>query len=222
MAKPYASEMDGLEGTLAWICQTDISALERSLKQACHLPMVAIGSGGSLSAAYALAGNHRQYAKKLSTVSTPLDVVREPIEKETSNWLISAGGKNVDILAATKALIEREPEQLVVMTGCDDTKLTDLCRAHPFVNLQVFPPPAGKDGFLATNSLFGFAGLIERTYATLFNKTNAWAKTATLLKEMTNVAYPSELGLKEQTAPLWERSTTVVLYGPASSRCNRY
>ena len=217
MAKPYAFEMEQLGQTLDWICQADISALEISLKAACNLSMVAIGSGGSLSAAHGLAGNHRQYAKMLSAVSTPLEIVREPIDKKTTNWLLSAGGRNVDILAAANALIGRKPTQLVVMTGRDDTKLTDLCKAHPFVDLHIFPPPAGKDGFLATNSLFGFSGLIERAYASLLRKTDVWNHTASILNEIINTTHAGTLGLKEKTDPLWQRATTVVLYGPSTS-----
>lgn len=217
MAKPYASEMDQLGSTLDWICRTDISDLENSLRTACSLPMVAIGSGGSLSAAYGLAGKHRQYAKKISAVSTPLEVVREPIERQSTNWLLSAGGRNVDILAAVKALIAREPAHLVVMTGRDDTKLTEICKAHPFVDLHIFPPPAGKDGFLATNSLFGFSGLIERAYAALFQQTEVWNDTADVLRRTILTSGESGPKLKERTDALWQRATTVVLYGPSTS-----
>ncbi|WP_371171572.1 HAD hydrolase family protein [Aliiroseovarius sp. 2305UL8-7] len=217
MAKPYASEMDQLGSTLDWICRTDISGLQNSLRTSCSLPMVAIGSGGSLSAAYGLAGKHRQYAKKISAVSTPLEIVREPIERQSTNWLLSAGGRNVDILAAVKALIAREPSHLVVMTGRDDTKLTEICRAHPFVDLHIFPPPAGKDGFLATNSLFGFSGLIERAYAALFQKTESWNNTADILRRTILTPSDSRPRLKERTDALWQRSTTVVLYGPSTS-----
>lgn len=216
MAKPYASEMDQLDQTLNWICQTDVAALENSIKEASGLPMVAIGSGGSLSAAHGLVGNHRKYTRKLSAVFTPLEIMREPIEKQTTNWLLSAGGRNVDILAAAKTLIGREPKQLVVMTGRDDTKLTELCRAHPFIDLHIFPTPAGKDGFLATNSLFGFSGLIEKAYASLFQQTDAWDHTTSLLKKIIDPACYRTVGLKEKTDPLWRRMTTVVLYGPST------
>ena len=216
MAKPYASEMERLDETLDWICQADISGLVNSLEISSDLPMIAIGSGGSLSAAHGLAANHRRYANKLSTVSTPLEAVREPIDRQTASWLLSAGGRNVDILAAANALIGREPKQLAVMTGRDDTKLTDLCRAHPFVDLHIFPPPAGKDGFLATNSLFGFTGLIERTYASLFDQTDEWNQTVSVLRAMTDPAFSYNLNLQEQAAPLWQRNTTVVLYGPST------
>lgn len=216
MAKPFASEMEQLNETLDWLCNVDISELVNSLKASCNLRMVAIGSGGSLSAAHGLATNHRHFAKKLSNVSTPLEVVREPIDRQTANWLLSAGGRNVDILTAAKALISREPKQLTVLTGRDDTKLTDLCHAHPFINLHVFPPPAGKDGFLATNSLFGFTGLLERAYNSLFGQVEDWDHTVSVLRAMTDPEYSYNLDLQELAAPLWRRKTTVVLYGPST------
>ena len=51
-------------------------------------------------------------------------------------------------------------------------------------DLHIFPPPAGKDGFLATNSLFGFTGLIERAYASVFDQMECWRQTAAVLGEM--------------------------------------
>tara|TARA_R110002049_G_scaffold293970_4_gene479864 strand:- start:6525 stop:8465 length:1941 start_codon:yes stop_codon:yes gene_type:complete len=216
MAKPYASEMKQLNETLDWLCQADISGLIKSLKASSDLPMVAIGSGGSLSAAHGLATNHRQFAGRLSNVATPLEVVREPIDEQTANWLLSAGGRNVDILAAAKALIDREPKQLTVVTGRDDTKLTELCRAHPFVDLHIFPPPAGKDGFLATNSLLGFTGLLQRAYTSLFGQPEDWDRIVSVLRSMSDPAFSHRLDLDEQAAPLWRRTTTVVLYGPST------
>ena len=217
MAKPYASEIDQLGPTLKWVCQADISDLKNSLKTACSLPMVAVGSGGSLSAAHGLANKHRQFSRKVSAVATPLDIVRDPVDKECTNWLISAGGRNVDILAAVNALVAREPLHLVVITGQEDTKLTEICKSHPFVDLHIFSPPAGKDGFLATNSLFGFSGLIERAYAELFQKTEDWNETVDYLERYIQ-SYENRLPqLRQQTEALWRCSTTVVLYGPSTS-----
>ena len=216
MAKPYASEIDRLSETFDWIESADITALQTAIATASSLPLVAIGSGGSLSAAHGLAGIHRAFTRKISTVSTPLEVIREPIERNTTHWLLSAGGRNVDILAAAKALIQREPKQLAVMTGRNDTKLTELCRAHPFIDLHVFSPPAGKDGFLATNSLFGFVGLFERAYGSHFGAKKAWAATNAPLRELTKRTYISDSQLKARTDPLWDRTTTVILHGPST------
>lgn len=217
MAKPYASEMDQLGSTLEWVVQSDISRLKTSLRTAYNLPMVAIGSGGSLSAAHGLASKHRQYCEQVSAVSTPLEIVREPVATTSTNWLLSAGGRNVDILAAVNALIAREPTQLVVMTGRDNTKLTEICRSHAFVDLHIFPPPAGKDGFLATNSLFGFSALVERAYAELFQETDSWNEAVALLANAIQSTETRMPELREQTDVLWSRPTTLVLYGPSTS-----
>lgn len=217
MAKPYASEMSQLGSTLDWVKRSEITGLKRSIQTACNLPMIAVGSGGSLSAAHGLASKHRQYSREISVVSTPLEIVCEPVDTVSSNWLLSAGGRNVDILAAVEALIAREPSHLVVMTGRDETKLTELCRAHPFIDLHIFPPPAGKDGFLATNSLFGFSALIERAYAEFFHETESWNNTVDILGR-TIQSYVDRMPLlQHQTDDLWQRSTTVVLYGPTTS-----
>ena len=65
--------------------------------------VVAIGSGGSLTAAHALAAFLRG-THQVTAVATPLDAMTEPLDGGVAIWLLSAGGGNVDILAATKHL----------------------------------------------------------------------------------------------------------------------
>ncbi len=140
--------------------------------------LVAIGSGGSLTAAHALAAIHRRATHQVTAVATPLDAATEPLDPSATIWLLSAGGGNVDILSALEALVSREPRQIAVLCGKDDSPLASLCRQHPFVDLMIFPPPAGKDGFLATNSLLGFTSLIARAYAAEFGAELDWEGTA--------------------------------------------
>ena len=55
MARPYATEMERLAETFAWATTTELGALRRAVRAAGLSPLVAIGSGGSLIAAHALA-----------------------------------------------------------------------------------------------------------------------------------------------------------------------
>lgn len=213
MAKPYASEMGRLAQTLAWSAEADIGPLKQALRTAALWPLRAIGSGGSLSAAHALAQLHQHYSGKLASVATPLEAIEEPLGADVGAWLISAGGSNVDVLAAAKVLIAREPRQLGVICGRAESALGELCAAHPFVDCLIYPPPAGKDGFLATNSLLGFCALMQRAYSAACDGGASWARVHAAIAPLTDVKGESVARWKDATDALWARETTLVLYG---------
>jgi hydroxymethylpyrimidine pyrophosphatase-like HAD family hydrolase len=211
MAKPYDLEMARLADTFAWAEHYDVDRLIKAVAAASTRPLVAIGSGGSLTAAVALAGLHQATCRQLGTVFTPLEAANAKIESDCTYWLLSAGGSNVDINRAAKSLIEREPRQITVLCGREDSPLAELCRAHPFVDLIVCPPPAGKDGFLATNSLLGFIALMMRSY--LHKEEKVWALAAKAVRPALPVNSKIAAGWRKATAPLWDRSTLLVLHG---------
>src|SRR5689334_18289950 len=80
MARPYASEMAKLSDTFAWAAAADITPLQRAVRTAGTLSLQAIGSGGSLSAAHALASFHQRFAGRIAAVATPLEVVQDPLD----------------------------------------------------------------------------------------------------------------------------------------------
>ena len=174
MPRSYAGEMTKLAETFEWAATTNLDPLRRAVRTAGLSPLRAVGSGGSLTGAHALAGLHQRYTGHLAAVSTPLEAVGEPLDATVTTWLLSAGGGNPDILSVAKMLILREPRQLGVLCGREASPLARLCRRHPFVDLLLYPPPAGKDGFLATNSLLGFTALLTRTYAAEFGADADW------------------------------------------------
>lgn len=216
MARPYTSEMAKLSETFDWATGADIERLRQSVRIAGLSPLRAIGSGGSLTAAHALAAFHQQHTGRLAAIATPLEAVDEPLESGISHWLLSAGGGNVDILAAARALIRREPRQLAILCGREDSPLAELCQAHAFTDLLIFPPPAGKDGFLATNSLLGFTALLARAYATEFGVDDQWRQAADLVQEALGLASDITAAWEAEVAPLWSRPTTLVLHGPST------
>ena len=217
MGRPYVEEMARLPETFAWVAEiVKIEPLLQAIRTAGHLPLRAIGSGGSLTCAHALAGLHQRYTGYVATVTTPLEAVSEPLDAAFAAWLLSAGGGNVDVLAAARSLIRREPRQIGVLCGHDASPLAELCRQHRYVDLLVYPPPAGKDGFLATNSLFGFTALLARAYATEFGPDTDWQETVDRLEPLLPVATVVSEAWREATAPLWARPTTLVLHGPST------
>ena len=215
MARPYAEEMARLGDTLAWVAEAvDIEPLCQAIRTAGNLPLRAIGSGGSLTGAHALASLHQRYSGHLATVATPLEAIGEPLGATSVTWLLSAGGGNVDIVATAKALIRRETRQIGVLCGRDGSPLADLCRKHPYVDLLLYEPPSGKDGFLATNSLLGFTALLTRAYSTEFGSDTDWQDAVNRLEPLLPVT--GSEAWKHATARLWTRSTTLVLHGPST------
>ncbi len=196
--------------------RVDITELRQAVRTAGQQPLRAIGSGGSLTAAHALASLHQRFAGRIAAVATPLEATREPVDSGVATWLLSAGGGNVDILAAARVLIAREPRQLVVLCGDESSPLAELCRAYPFVDLLLFRSPSGKDGFLATNSLLGFITLLERAYSAEFATEAQWTADVEAVEHLL-VEDSSAVALwKRETESLWSRPTTLVLFGPST------
>ena len=216
MARPYAGEMARLAETFAWAEGADLRPLQQAVRIAGLSPLRVIGSGGSLTGAHALAGLHQRYTGHLAAVATPLEAIDEPLDAAVAVWLLSAGGGNADIMAAAKALILREPRQVGVLCGREASPLAELCCLHPYVDLLLYPPPTGKDGFLATNSLLGFTALLTRAYTAEFGSDADWEDVADCLKPLLGDTADVLEAWEAVTEPLWTRSTTLVLHGPSS------
>ena len=148
--------------------------------------------------------------------ATPLEVIGEPLGATVAAWLLSAGGGNIDVVAAAESLIQREPRQICVLCGRSASPLAELCRQHPYVDLLLYLPPAGKDGFLATNSLFGFTALLTRAYTTELGTGTDWQDTVDRLEPLLPVDAAASEAWQQATAPLWSRPTTLLLHGPST------
>lgn len=216
MARPYTSEMAKLADTFEWAVTAEIGPLREAVRTAGLSPLRAIGSGGSLTAAHALVGFHQHFTGRIAAVATPFEAVGEPLDSTISNWLLSAGGGNVDILAGARALIAREPRQLAVLCGREESPLVELCRSHPFADLLIYLPPVGKDGFLATNSLLGFTTLLARAYEAEFGVPGEWDDTVASLRTILPESSNTSADWQTATNSLWSRPTTLVLHGTAT------
>lgn len=218
MAKPYQGEMARLRETLAWAWASDVAPLEVAVRTAALGPLIAVGSGGSLSTAHALAWLHRSVTGQPATVLTPLESVSVTHDSNTALWLLSASGGNVDIVNAAKGLVLREPRQLAALIGREDSKIGAIAHAHPYMDLLVFSPPSGKDGFLATNTLFGATALLTRAYGTIESATSTWgADGPASVVDATDASSRLVASWREEALPLWTRATTVVLHGPSGA-----
>lgn len=216
MARVYAKEMAKLAETFLWASTTSIKPLRRAVHDSSLSPLRAIGSGGSLTSAYALTSLHRRYTGQAAFVATPLVGAFESLSPSVTNWLLSAGGSNTDIMAIARALIQSEPRQLSVLCGGEASPLAKLCRQHPYVDLHICSPPTGKDGFLATNSLLASVAALTRAYVSEFGSDTDWRDVVDCLEPLiSDSAAPLE-SWRTATNCLRERSTVLVLYGPST------
>lgn len=216
MGRPYSEEMSMLARTFEWAVRLNIQSLCHAIRAATHLPLQAIGSGGSLTSAHALADLHQRYTGNLGTATTPLAATVQTGSPDIAAWLMSATGSNVDVVAAASALIKREPRQLGVLCGREDSRLVELCRKHQFVDLLSYSLPAGRDGFLATNSLLGFTAILSRAYAMEYGSASDWTDAVDQLKPLFAKGASILDSWSASTIELWGRPTTLVLHGPAT------
>lgn len=165
MGKPYNTELASLPLTYDWAGTADIAPLVAALRRAAALPLVAIGSGGSFTTAAFTADCHQHFFQHFSKAITPLELMATIPEKEASYVILSAAGKNRDILAAFRHLVEAEPANIIVLCTTLESPLSGLAQDYPWVDLAEYGLPTGKDGFVATNSLFASCLLLARAFS---------------------------------------------------------
>lgn len=152
MGKPFESELRQIADTLTWAFNTETSEYDH-LRPDPLIPAYCIGSGGSQSAADFLARLIRQ-ASGFAWATTPMEylALTKP-NKQSAIYLLSAGGKNKDILAVADKAILNESALVYALTARTKTPLCEKVSRYGRGFIQELPVPAGKDGFLATNSL---------------------------------------------------------------------
>lgn len=217
MGKPYASELSRLSETYSWSLTINLDGLASPLSVASQLPLLATGSGGSLTAAHLAADVHQRRTGIISRAATPLEVISAlPIGRNQALLIISAGGRNKDIISVFNSTVVRELKRLIVICSNPDSKLAQLASRHHYVDLLTLTLPSGKDGFLATNSLLTFAVILIRGWAAALKIDNALPPG---LEALICPHEPMERflpDLENRCDVLWKRETLSVLYGPST------
>ncbi len=215
MGKPYATELDRLPETYAWAMGAPIDRLAAAVSTSASLPLLAIGSGGSLTAAHIACGLHQTHAGVVARPLTPLEFVSSSLYLGRHNvMLLSAGGNNADIVSALQNAAIREPRRCLAFCLRRRSRLSRLAEAYRLVDLiEDLNPPTVKDGFLATNSLLAFSVLLVRAYAHAFSVPDSLPPRLEdlVVTDRSFADYCSEL--RAACKPLWKRETLVVLYG---------
>lgn len=127
--------------------------------------MFVVGSGGSSSACSLLSILHQERGHIASAI-TPLELQhsKNAINKNVNIAFISASGKNSDILFAFDTAIKKEPANVINFCLKKNSPLSNKSSKFSISTMVDFENPAGKDGFLATNSLVAYFTILSRIY----------------------------------------------------------
>jgi fructoselysine-6-P-deglycase FrlB-like protein len=165
MGKRFSEEIDYIPEAVAWAHAQNIDHIRRTVWSFSGYSIAAIGSGGSYSAASFLAEQHESSFGELSRAMTPLQFATSRRElSRTAAALVSAEGKNSDILAAAESAHARGLHGFA-LTLTSSNPLQEYCERTGALTPVSFQMPWGKDGYLATNSLLASVILLARAYA---------------------------------------------------------
>ncbi|MFY4024388.1 HAD-IIB family hydrolase [Achromobacter xylosoxidans] len=163
----YEEELAELRHSYAAASAADIVPLKLAIASTAEASMIGVGSGGSFTVASLLCSFHETYTGRVSRPSTPLEIICSPALASSSPvFLISAEGKNPDIVEALERARRFSSRTVHVLTNRQDSPLMQHVQALPGVKPYVFEL-AKKDGYLATNSLLLDAVLVARAYGEL-------------------------------------------------------
>lgn len=167
MGKRFIDELQQLPATIHWAAEQDITLFRRAVQLYGDRGLLAVGSGGSFTAAAFAVDQHFRTYGRPSQAITPLEVFQLPTAAaaNAAGLLLSAEGKNHDILAAAKQLRLRACPT-IGLTLRSSSPLVALSDETGAASLATYDMPWEKDGYLATNSLVATLILLWRAYAT--------------------------------------------------------
>ena len=163
MGKPFKGELKKLSKTIRWAEQQDVTRLAQFLfAENKQIPLVCIGSGGSLSACHYAVQLYQQCNGVLAQAMTPLQLMYagHNIIRSSKLLFLSASGKNKDILNAIKSGVKYNETGMMSLTLRKNNPTEELLERYPKVQRWCEDIPSEKDGFLATNSLLAIFTLL--------------------------------------------------------------
>lgn len=229
MGKPFISELRQLDATYRVALSLDIATLNSAILESLRYPLIAIGSGGSLSAANFVSHLHQLASGKIARPATPLDVVsllEDPGSRlsliNSAVICLTAGGTNADINRAWKFLIDAEPRHLTALCARTNSPLAKEGQKYAYTRVFDFDLPSKKDGFLATNSLLAFLVIMGRVFSQAIDPTSSFPPSMwDLLPKCAGVDDALE-NLRKTSNRVLERDYLIVLYssGMETAACD--
>jgi len=216
MGKDYSKEMDLLEKSYYASLQQPYSKADVACWRALGAgPLVTIGIGGSMAAGELACLLHRRLLGLPARSASTLRAIEEGALGNEAALLVSAGGKNKDILTAFARTLAQRPRDIFILTANEDSPLAVKAREADYpITLATRGVPS-KDGFLATNTLLAAFVHLFRVYAEATGKPCILSPS---FKQATGGSLESlrhEVTSKVKSAS--GRPTFLLLYGAAAS-----
>lgn len=173
LGKPFDREVLKIPDSIKWAFSERINdSLEKMVSIFTPFPLLVVGSGGSFSGAHFVARVHEQITGKVGRAITPLELLFLPINPTFHGILfLTASGNNKDIISAFENAVRREFSVIGIVCANIGSRIVEKSKAYPHVKIFEYPNPAGKDGFLAVNSLLSTCILIVRAYKAIDTST---------------------------------------------------
>jgi fructoselysine-6-P-deglycase FrlB-like protein/hydroxymethylpyrimidine pyrophosphatase-like HAD family hydrolase len=211
MGRPYQKELSELAGTFEWSREIDVSELAHFFGAIRQLPLVCVGSGGSLAVASFGAVLHELFCERVSRAATPLDIASNPATRNAAVLFLSASGKHPDVLGSFKCVAETEPQCLAVLCGNENSPLFALVKQYPQAKFISYKLPNTRDGFLATNSVLANAVMILRAFLKAHGAESSLPGFEQLNQPIGLLKLLDEL--RFETGKLWKYRNILLLHG---------
>ena len=209
MGRLYKNELRSLPVAYDWAVANRGDRLEQLWADQSNMTLIACGSGGSYSAASVAVALHRNYHGAPGYAVTPLEmVVSVPRKQACSLWFFSGSGTNLDIRRAMRRASIHEDNELTIFCTRKNSPLERDARKKMIERIFSFDANTGKDGFLATNTLFVSAIMLAKSFDLLPRSLNTLIQTV-LANEC------SEEDLRDRLLSAAQgRSNAIILHGP--------
>ena len=164
LGKPYAQELARLAETISQVAQTDHSRLVELVCNLADQNLVAVGSGGSFSAALFASALHEALTGRIAKAVTPLELAHRTVTRNTAALLVSARGSNSDILSSFETATSRGYSSVSAICAAMNSPLRTRFGGEVSERYFEFSPSVARDGFLATNSLIATVSFLSYAY----------------------------------------------------------
>jgi hydroxymethylpyrimidine pyrophosphatase-like HAD family hydrolase len=164
LGKPYAEEINYFNESFLWAVEQNVRLLELFFNQWADRPAYIVGSGGSYSAACAIAEMRDLAFGSFSKSVTPLEfIAKAKLPSLPKAILISSEGKNPDILAAAEYAAGIDVNT-AAFTLTANNPLLDFAKETRALRTFDFQMTWGKDGYLATNTLISTVAIFYQAF----------------------------------------------------------
>lgn len=149
--------------------EQEIEKLKTAIARLTAHGLLSVGSGGSYTAASFQTFLHESITGKLSYACTPYQLLnKQKAIRNAGVSVLSAEGRNKDVLGCFQYLVAEEPLDIMVFTLKAESFLNELAEKSSYASSLSYSMPWGKDGYLATNSLIATCVILYRAYYACF------------------------------------------------------